>query len=215
MYALASFNTGAPVISPGIVSNPANLSSPGAKERARLRMIMRSCFSGTVLITNWLPTCMRGCMARSFFTATVKPGGSKLACDTQLANMAADASSSMAVTTASDPTMRPAASWAVLPTAAAYTPGAAAACLARLRRLTANARSLPLSSHAIRSLEVGLNLTRTAGNAKPKPASLSRFSSWSTASPLHPKEPNTPHGSALASCCRITAPSATVTWVGM
>ncbi len=68
--------------------------------------------------------------------------------------------------------------------------------------------------HAL-TLAVGLNFTRMASNENPNPASLSRPSISSTASPLHPKLPNTPHGMPLAEGSRRMAPMDTDTWVGM
>mmetsp|Transcript_38116 Transcript_38116/g.96382 ORF Transcript_38116/g.96382 Transcript_38116/m.96382 type:complete len:282 (-) Transcript_38116:1342-2187(-) len=215
MCALASLSRGAPENSPLLNSSPARRSSPGAKGRASCRMTLRSPPSGTMEMAKRLPTCSSGSMARSFFTATVRPGGSKLAWDTQLASMAVEASSLVAVSTDKEPTRRPAASCGPDADAAARTPGAAAASLALAFFLTDSARSRPLSSHTSTSLAVGLNLTRMEGKENLKPASFSRPSISSTASPLHPKLPNTPQGRPLADCSRMMVPSATDTWVGM
>mmetsp|Transcript_42302 Transcript_42302/g.127842 ORF Transcript_42302/g.127842 Transcript_42302/m.127842 type:complete len:319 (+) Transcript_42302:168-1124(+) len=52
----------------------------------------------------------------------------------------------------------------------------------------------PAASHSPITFSVGLNLQRMGSKANSKPVSFNRMYSSSTASPLQPKEPNTPHG---------------------
>mmetsp|Transcript_11778 Transcript_11778/g.25259 ORF Transcript_11778/g.25259 Transcript_11778/m.25259 type:complete len:270 (+) Transcript_11778:1282-2091(+) len=213
--ALAALSTGAPVTSPGVVSSPASLSSPGWNDLASRLITTFSAPSGTMLTANLPPTYMRGSMLRSFLTDTVMPGGSKLAWEIQEASMAPAASSTLAVMTAREPTTRPMARVGAEAMATRVSPAAMLASLALSFLLTATATSRPLSVQVFRSLTVGLNLTLMGWKANLKPASLRRCSISSTASPLQPKLPNTPHGSSLAPFSRMMEPRATCTWVGM
>ena len=64
-----------------------------------------------MLTLNLPPMMSRSSIALSFLTAMVRPGGSKLAWLIHEASMALLASSSLAVTTAREPTTLPMASW--------------------------------------------------------------------------------------------------------
>mmetsp|Transcript_39268 Transcript_39268/g.116818 ORF Transcript_39268/g.116818 Transcript_39268/m.116818 type:complete len:282 (-) Transcript_39268:1375-2220(-) len=215
MTALADASVGAPVSAPGTVCSDARRSSPGAKARASARITARSSASGTIDTAKRAPATSSGSIARSFLTAMVRPGGLKLACETQDASIADVESSSFADTTAREPTTRPIASVGDEASVRVVSPADTLASRALSCRLMPSASSRPDSSHVCRSFAVGRNLTRIGLNEKPNPASRSFCSISSTASPLQPKLPNTPHGMRLASDCRMTAPSATCTCVGM
>mmetsp|Transcript_14653 Transcript_14653/g.48092 ORF Transcript_14653/g.48092 Transcript_14653/m.48092 type:complete len:309 (+) Transcript_14653:718-1644(+) len=215
-YASASGRRTLPLIGLSSVSTPSKRSSPGLKG-------LRSCFMMPVLPwarmlrTKGAPVRTRDSTARSLATATVSDGGWNEACDTQLASIACCASPSLAVRTVSEPTMRPTASAVLL------TPVSSSdrSFISSRRFFCASlqiscARSVPLSSHTCSVCSVGLNLHRIGSNANAKPPFLSRASSSSTASPLHPKLPNTPHGCPrMSGLSRKIAPSVSCTGVGM
>mmetsp|Transcript_26053 Transcript_26053/g.61989 ORF Transcript_26053/g.61989 Transcript_26053/m.61989 type:complete len:267 (-) Transcript_26053:1250-2050(-) len=204
-----------PVRSVLVTSYPANLSSPGLKGFSICFMASLLRPSARTESTKPAPTDRSPSTARSFATATVIPGGLKLACETQLASMAEDASSLVVVSTQSEPTMRPTAR-----SVPELANAAAAPAPSRLLRFfclsTICARSMPDSSQICSISIVGLNLQRMGSKAKVKPLSLSAECIMSIASPLQPKLPNTPQGFSLAfvPSFRI-APSASCTGVGM
>mmetsp|Transcript_7620 Transcript_7620/g.25636 ORF Transcript_7620/g.25636 Transcript_7620/m.25636 type:complete len:218 (+) Transcript_7620:476-1129(+) len=128
--------------------------------------------------------------------------------------MALWVSSLFVVTAHNEPTIRPTAA-AVSLTALSALPTLlrSSTCLLRSSLRTAWAKSVPLSSHNCNVSAVGLNLHRKGSNANLNPPSFKRFSIISTASPDHPKEPNTPHGLSRSPSF-IMAPNAVCTGVG-
>mmetsp|Transcript_25729 Transcript_25729/g.69840 ORF Transcript_25729/g.69840 Transcript_25729/m.69840 type:complete len:246 (-) Transcript_25729:992-1729(-) len=123
---------------------------------------------------------MRDSMALSFATATVKPKGSKLACDTQLAIMAERAPSCAAVTT-----YRP-----LLMRARALATSADMACF--LRAITslavrAWARSVPASSNCWYSCSSGVCFTRRGLSSMTASVDTRDCSNTSTGSSTPPK----------------------------
>mmetsp|Transcript_11107 Transcript_11107/g.46178 ORF Transcript_11107/g.46178 Transcript_11107/m.46178 type:complete len:285 (-) Transcript_11107:612-1466(-) len=211
-------STTQPLAASVVPSMAAKRSSPGAKGLLIALMYSIACSSLSTLRAKSWPLVQNASTARSFLTATVRPGGTKVAWLTQLASMplVAPPSFDFVVSTHSEPTTRP--------IARSTSPTFAADCRCestcwrswRMRLLrTAWPMSVPLSSHTCRSLSAGVNLTRMGSNASLYPPSRRRRSSSSTASPDQPKEPNTPQGfSRVVGSDRI-APSASLTGVGM
>mmetsp|Transcript_65597 Transcript_65597/g.207482 ORF Transcript_65597/g.207482 Transcript_65597/m.207482 type:complete len:307 (+) Transcript_65597:163-1083(+) len=204
------------VLGESVTSMPSKRSSPGAN---CLPSCLNTSFvrpSASTLRLKALPLSSRLSTARSFLTAMVTPGGSKDAWDTQEAIMALEASPSLVVSTQREPRMRPIATAVA---SSSFTTGRTrlVRLVMRLRVifLTASARSTPLSSQICIICSSGVNLQRMGSKAMPKPAFLRRSSISSTASPLHPNDPKTPHGSPRASLLERMVPSALCTGVGM
>mmetsp|Transcript_29877 Transcript_29877/g.74104 ORF Transcript_29877/g.74104 Transcript_29877/m.74104 type:complete len:249 (+) Transcript_29877:219-965(+) len=188
--------------------------SPGLKGLSSCFMTSFSLPACSTLRLNIAPLSRKDSTARSLATATVSAGGLKLAWLTHDASMADCASPDFAVTQHSDPTMRPtaaAASSPCIPKPRDFC--CSTTCLFR-SFFTACARSVPLSSHTCRVSAVGVNLQRMGENANLNPPSLSRDSIRSTASPLHPKLPNTPAGRSRLASFTMT-PRAAEMGVGM
>mmetsp|Transcript_33216 Transcript_33216/g.93131 ORF Transcript_33216/g.93131 Transcript_33216/m.93131 type:complete len:256 (+) Transcript_33216:1349-2116(+) len=191
-------------------ATPSKRSSPGLKGLRKCFMAAFSWPSASTLMATFDPGKMRPSAARSLATATVSAGGLNAACETHEASSAEAASSARHVRMHREPTMRPTAS-AVPPSARVRF------CLAAWRVLLfriACARSVPLSSHTWMVFMVGVNLHLMLSKARSKPASRSLPSRMSTASPLQPKEPNTPAGTSPGRTSRSTRPSASCTGVG-
>mmetsp|Transcript_3587 Transcript_3587/g.14658 ORF Transcript_3587/g.14658 Transcript_3587/m.14658 type:complete len:255 (-) Transcript_3587:723-1487(-) len=190
--------------------------SPGLKGFSSAFMVSFSLPAWSTFRLKLLPFSRNDSTARSLATATVSAGGLNDAWLTHDASIADCASSFLAVTAQSEPT--------ILPTAAvvsdcpkdepADTCLVFSDCFLRRIFLTDCARSVPDSSQIWSVSCVGLNLHRMGEKAKSNPPSLSRASMRSTASPDQPKLPNTPAGNSRVDSLTIT-PSALLTGVGM
>mmetsp|Transcript_13256 Transcript_13256/g.45867 ORF Transcript_13256/g.45867 Transcript_13256/m.45867 type:complete len:227 (-) Transcript_13256:1405-2085(-) len=177
-----------------LCANAANRSSPGLKDFSSALETGLAASVPSTFSTNRPPGSTSPSTARSFATATVRAGGSKLACDTQETSEALRASPSIAVSAHREPTTRPTAF-----SVSEAPDSAPSARFSAIFRFTASlrtscAKSVPLSSQICIIPSVGVNLHLIASKAKLKPPSCRRLSSSSTASPLQPNEPNTPHG---------------------
>ncbi len=142
-------------LSASVVSTSAKRFSPGAKDFMKCFRICRP--SAKIFKTNLSPTWVIDSIARSLATATVKPGGLNVACDTQEANIALSASPFLVVITQREPKIRPTACSV---RAAWDSPTAWRMGRIFLARFNVWAKSVPASSHICSVASVGLNLTR-------------------------------------------------------